>query len=101
MVEVIGFVYAALVAAGGIVGYLKAGSIPSLAAGVGSGLIAGFGAYTGNYHLLFGISLLLAGLMTYRFANSGKFMPAGLVAILSFLMLLRCVVFFIQKSRTH
>uniref|UniRef100_A0A914PRW8 Uncharacterized protein n=1 Tax=Panagrolaimus davidi TaxID=227884 RepID=A0A914PRW8_9BILA len=44
MVEWIGLIYAAIVAAGGFIGYLKAGSITSLAAGLVGGSIAGIGA---------------------------------------------------------
>lgn len=43
--DVISAGYAALVATGGIIGYVKAGSIPSLAAGLTFGSILGVGAY--------------------------------------------------------
>ncbi|KPM08348.1 transmembrane protein 14C-like protein [Sarcoptes scabiei] len=51
--------YAFFVACGGIIGYLKAGSIPSLVAGLGFGTIIGIGSYMTsvnprNYHLLLG-----------------------------------------------
>ncbi|KAK7863875.1 hypothetical protein R5R35_007209 [Gryllus longicercus] len=87
-VDIISFAYAATVAAGGIVGYVKAGSIPSLGAGLLFGSVLGYGAYQTsqnpeNYGVLLGTSCVLGGLMGYRFYNSGKFMPAGLVATLS------------------
>lgn len=75
-----------LCAAGGVVGYLKAQSVPSLVAGVGVGALYGASAYlinhgapdTGHALALAGSSLL-AGVMGWRFYNTGKFMPAGLL----------------------
>ncbi|NP_001279149.1 transmembrane protein 14C [Callorhinchus milii] len=101
-VDWLGYGYAALVASGGIIGYAKAGSVPSLAAGLIFGSIAGIGAYqiSENPHNIW-LSLFasgtLTGVMGYRFYNSGKFMPAGLVAGLSILMLGRLGWKMLQK----
>lgn len=90
------------------------GSIPSLIAGLSFGAILGFGAYQTsvnprNYWLITGVwrslfrkknllinvflilvtSLVLSGMMGYRFYNSKKFMPAGLVFTLATLMVIR------------
>lgn len=86
-----GFGYAALVATGGIIGYAKAGSVPSLAAGLFFGGLAGLGAYQlsqdpRNVWVFLATSGTLAGIMGMRFYNSGKFMPAGLIAGASLLM---------------
>ncbi|XP_074127623.1 transmembrane protein 14C-like isoform X1 [Sminthopsis crassicaudata] len=81
----IGFGYAALVASGGIIGYAKAGSVPSLAAGLLFGGLAGLGAYQlsqdpKNIWVSLVASGTLTGIMGMRFYNSGKFMPAGLIS---------------------
>lgn len=86
-----GFGYAALVATGGIIGYAKAGSVPSLAAGLLFGSLAGLGAYQlsqdpRNIWVFLATSGTLAGIMGMRFYHSGKFMPAGLIAGASLLM---------------
>ncbi|XP_078097124.1 transmembrane protein 14C-like [Mustelus asterias] len=90
-IDWLGFGYAALVASGGLLGYAKAGSVPSLAAGLLFGSAAGFGAYQTtrdpkNIWLSLIASGALTGIMGMRFYNSGKFMPAGLVAGASILM---------------
>ncbi|XP_004226224.4 transmembrane protein 14C-like isoform X2 [Ciona intestinalis] len=87
--------YAASIAAGGISGYLKAGSTASLGAGLLFGGLAGIGAYrssvdSSDLWLSLGVSLSLGGLMGFRFYSSRKFMPAGLVALLSVGMVARC-----------
>uniref|UniRef100_A0A8C7I7M2 Transmembrane protein 14C n=1 Tax=Oncorhynchus kisutch TaxID=8019 RepID=A0A8C7I7M2_ONCKI len=82
----IGYSYAALVSAGGIMGYVKAGSVTSLVAGLFFGFLAGLGAYLMSQNpkdvrLSLGTSGTLAIVMGMRFLNSWKFMPAGLMTI--------------------
>ncbi|XP_039609960.1 transmembrane protein 14C [Polypterus senegalus] len=101
--EWFGFGYAALVASGGIMGYVKAGSVPSLAAGLFFGSLAGFGAYQmssdpKNVWVSLAASGTLAGVMGMRFYNSGKIMPAGIIAGASLLMLGRIGFKMLQKS---
>lgn len=88
------FAYSAAVAAGGLIGYVKKGSVASGLMGLSFGALAGFGAWQSskdpsNYYLSFGVSVLLTGVMGQRFVSSGKFMPAGLVAALSLAMVAR------------
>ncbi|XP_078541955.1 transmembrane protein 14C [Lissotriton helveticus] len=98
----IGFGYAALVASGGVVGYAKAGSVPSLAAGLLFGSLAGLGAYQlsqdpKNVWLSLIASGTLSGVMGFRFYNSGKFMPAGLIAGASLFMVGRLALKMMEK----
>ncbi|XP_044743351.1 transmembrane protein 14C-like [Chrysoperla carnea] len=93
-IDFIGFAYAATVAAGGIMGYAKAGSIPSLGAGILFGSILSYGAYQASqspprYTVQLLATTTLAGVMGMRFYKSGKIMPAGLICIMSTAMLLR------------
>ncbi|KAF2348799.1 Poly(ADP-ribose) polymerase catalytic domain [Trinorchestia longiramus] len=88
--DVIGYAYALTVTVGGAIGYLKAGSLPSLGAGLLFGTALCYGAYQisenpRNYQFSLGTSILLGAFMGARFYNSGKFMPAGLIATLSVL----------------
>uniref|UniRef100_A0A914E029 Transmembrane protein 14C n=1 Tax=Acrobeloides nanus TaxID=290746 RepID=A0A914E029_9BILA len=100
-VDIIGVIYSVLIAAGGIFGYVKAGSIASLVAGVCSGLIALFGALTSNFYVLGAIALLLTAVMGYRWLDSKNFMPPGIIVILSLIMIARCVVYFVwQRNST-
>jgi len=82
--------YALTVTLGGVIGYAKAGSVASLAAGVGFGAVLGVGAWQlstqpQHYHTALVTSLLLAGVMGARYYSGGKFMPAGLMFTLSLL----------------
>ncbi|XP_041823836.1 transmembrane protein 14C isoform X2 [Melanotaenia boesemani] len=101
-VDWLGYGYATLIASGGVVGYAKAGSVPSLAAGLLFGGLAGFGAYQisndpNNVWVSLGTSAALTGIMGKRFYGSRKFMPAGLMAGVSLLMVGKLSLALLQK----
>ncbi|KAM3860246.1 transmembrane protein 14C [Diretmus argenteus] len=103
-VDWVGYGYAGLVASGGVMGYVKAGSVPSLAAGLLFGGLAGVGAYQisndpQNIWVSLATSGTLAGIMGKRFYGSRKFMPAGLVAGASLLMLGKLGMAVLQKPQ--
>ncbi|WWD22095.1 hypothetical protein CI109_106584 [Kwoniella shandongensis] len=92
-----GFIYALLLAVGGLMGGIRRGSIVSLVAGVGSGAIAAYGANRVSNNNLdvwpsLSISVALLILMSYRFVVTGKFMPAGMVMTLSLLSAIRYAI---------
>jgi uncharacterized membrane protein (UPF0136 family) len=89
VVQITLLVYAALMLVGGIIGFKKAGSRPSLIAGSVSGALllgiwwlsrsdASLAAWCGA-----GLSVLLALSFTMRLKKTGKFMPSGGLLILS------------------
>ncbi|KAF8768176.1 transmembrane protein 14C-like [Argiope bruennichi] len=103
-VDVISACYALSVAAGGVMGYVKAGSTSSLIAGLTFGSILAYGAYQtsmdeSNFILSFVTTSTLGAIMLIRFYNSGKFMPAGLICSLSGLMLMRFIYKNMLSSR--
>ncbi|WVR04550.1 hypothetical protein IAU60_001557 [Kwoniella sp. DSM 27419] len=94
--DYLGYAYAALLALGGLMGFRK-GSIMSLVAGGGSGLVAAYGANRVSKNpydvqTSFYTAGLLFALMLWRFVKSGKVMPAGLVAVISLSMAIRYYV---------
>ena len=94
MADWVAYAYSAAVAAGGLMGYVKKGSVASGLMGLTFGALAGYGAYQtskdpSNFYVSLGVSTLLAGVMGQRAISSGKFMPAGLVAALSLAMVAR------------
>ena len=89
-----GLVYGILLIVGGVVGYSKARSRPSLYAGFTSGAIALIFTYFGlrghdllALFLLAAEAILLAAFFYTRFNKTGKFMPAGLMTVISGLSL--------------
>ena len=74
---------------GGVMGFAKKRSVPSLAAGVtcgsllvGSGILISKNESFQGHALASGVTAAAAGAMGVRFVKTGKFMPAGLVASL-------------------
>jgi uncharacterized membrane protein (UPF0136 family) len=82
-------VFGALTIIGGVIGYVKAGSMASIIAGAISGillLIAGWilpNNRTIGLAIAFVVSLLLATQFVPKLIRTGKVMPAGLMSILS------------------
>uniref|UniRef100_A0A8C1NAR6 Transmembrane protein 14C n=1 Tax=Cyprinus carpio TaxID=7962 RepID=A0A8C1NAR6_CYPCA len=88
----------------GIVGYVKAGSVMSLVAGLMFGIAAFVGAHQMSKHdkdiwVSLGTCGSLTALMGVRFLSWWKIMPAGLMAGASLLMFLRIGVKVLQNSQ--
>ena len=88
-------VYGLLVAVGGVMGYVKKSSMPSLIAGVGAGLVlAGAAAamMKGSYQAGWWIALVVEILLLGRFGSVAlskgfSMMPGGMVIILSLIVI--------------
>ena len=88
-------IYAIMVAAGGAMGYVKAGSMASLVAGVVAGLALAGGSVLmmrGSYQTGWWLSLIVTLLMLARFGSVAltkgfKLMPGGIVIIVSLIVL--------------
>lgn len=89
--SIITLVYAILVLAGGIIGYVKADSVPSLVMGAGFAipLILCAKLMRDNKTYAYVGAVVLIGLLLaffgHRFLVTAKFMPPGLMAVLSLL----------------
>jgi uncharacterized membrane protein (UPF0136 family) len=86
-------IYAVLLAVGGVIGFVRARSRPSLIAGVGSavGALMALGlAIVGSrfgFPLGFTLALVLFVFFGYRYAlQAHRFMPSGLMAVVSLIV---------------
>jgi len=87
-------IYAVLLAVGGVIGYFKAGSRPSLIAGsisaIAAALALGLSIRSNRWGVPLGLilSISLFVLFGYRYAaKTRKFMPSGLLAVASLVVL--------------
>jgi uncharacterized membrane protein (UPF0136 family) len=96
-------IFGALTIAGGVMGYVKAGSTASIIAGSISGILLLLAAFLLPDHLAAGlitaliVSLLLAGQFLPKFIRTGKVMPAGMMAILSVIGIVVAVAAWLKK----
>ncbi|XP_063047487.1 transmembrane protein 14A isoform X2 [Engraulis encrasicolus] len=93
-IDFLGLGYAGALIMGGLIGYKKKGSVTSLVAGLLFGIVSLYGAYKVSYERSdVTVSLLSSGalalVMGIRFKKSKRFMPAGFMAAMSLLMVLR------------
>ncbi|KAH7564131.1 hypothetical protein BM1_01178 [Bipolaris maydis] len=86
----IALVLGALTAGGGITGYVRTGSVPSIAAGCTVGLLYILGGLRVNSRAAYGVelallaSIILAGSSIPRAIRSGKPLPIGLSILATF-----------------
>lgn len=96
-------IFGALTIIGGIIGYVKAGSLPSIIAGAITGillLVAGWILPSNRMPgLVIGliVSLLLAAQFVPKFIRTKSVMPAGLMSILSVIGIVLAIVAWMKK----
>jgi len=96
-------VFGALTIVGGIVGYVKAGSVASIVAGSITGVLLLVAAFLLPEHRMVGlvtafvISLLLAAQFIPKLLRTGRVMPAGIMSLLSVIGIIVVIVAWVKK----
>ena len=96
-------VFGALTIVGGIVGYVKAGSVASIIAGSITGVLLLVAAFLLPEHRMVGlasaliISLLLAAQFIPKLLRTGRVMPAGIMSLLSVIGIIVVIVAWVKK----
>ena len=96
-------IFCALTIVGGVIGYVKAGSAPSIIAGSITGVLLLIAGFILPEHRVAGlltalvVSLLLAGQFVPKFIRTGKAMPAGMMSILSVIGIIVGIVAWLKK----
>jgi len=96
-------IFGVLTVVGGVVGYVKAGSVASIVAGSITGVLLLVAAFLLPQHRAAGlatafiISLLLAAQFVPKFMRTGRVMPAGMMSILSVIGVIAAIVAWVKK----
>lgn len=76
-------VYGIVVAGGGIGAFLRSGSKPSVISGVAAGIVLAAAYVKDSVPIALGTAIALAAVFAIRLAKTKKFMPAGMLCIVS------------------
>ena len=96
-------IFGLLTIVGGVIGYVKAGSTASIVAGGISGAALLIAAFLLSSNPALGliiagvVSIALAGRFIPAFMQTGKVMPAGMMAVLSVIGVIVAIVAWIKK----
>ncbi len=96
-------VFGLLTIVGGVIGYVRAGSMASIIAGSISGILLLVAAFLLPANVVAGlavaaiVSVLLAGRFVPAFIQTGSFMPAGMMSILSVIGIVMALVAWMKR----
>lgn len=96
-------IFGLLTIIGGVMGYVRAGSMASIIAGSVSGILLLVAAYLMGSNPVAGlalaavVSILLAGRFVPAFLKNNEFMPAGMMSLLSVIGIIMAVVAWMKK----
>ena len=96
-------VFGLLTIAGGVMGYVSKGSMPSIIAGSISGVLLLVAAFVLPTHAALGlamaaiVSVLLAGRFVPAFIKTGSLMPAGMMSVLSVIGIILALAAWMKK----
>lgn len=96
-------VFGILTIAGGVIGFVRAGSVASIIAGAITGILLLIAGWVLPEYRAVGlatalvVSLLLAGQFIPKFLRTGKAMPAGIMSLLSVVGIVMAIVAWLKK----
>ena len=96
-------IFGLLTIIGGVIGYLRAGSMASIIAGSVSGLLLLLAAFLLPGNAVAGlalagiVSIALAGRFVPAFIKSGDLMPAGMMSVLSVIGIIMAIVAWMKR----
>ena len=96
-------IFGLLTIAGGVVGYVKAGSVASIIAGSITGVLLLIAAFVMPEHRVAGlatalvVSLLLAAYFIRKYLSTGAVMPAGMMSVLSVIGIIAAIVAWVKR----